>query len=149
MTIDIVALDPGTTTGVAIYGDEGYRALEIKPDTYPHAHESLYDLLCSLDPKIVVYEKFLFRQSQTGVVFRGVEYIGVIELYAQLHYKEVYKISPSDGKAFWDNKKIRALDLWVASSPHAMDATRILLTHRMRTEPQFKEDILQILKHKL
>lgn len=149
MTVEIVALDPGTTTGIAVYQNGKYRAFETRSENYPHPHESLYDILSALKPKVLVYEQFHFRQGMDGAVFKGIEYIGVIELWAQLNYVDVSTITTSDGKGFWDDKKLKAVGVYQKSLGHGMDATRILFRYRMKTDKTFMEQMLPILKEKL
>lgn len=149
MTVEYMSLDPGVTTGVATYGDGKYQAWQMRPGNYSHPHEMLYDMMCNVLPKTVIYEAFHFRQGMDGAVFTGVEYIGIIELYSQLKYSELIKITPSDGKGFWDNKKLAAIGVYQKGLPHGMDAMRILLRHRMKAEPGFMNTVLPLLKENL
>lgn len=143
--VDIVSLDPGTTTGITVYEDERFRSFQLRPDLYPHPHESLFDTLSSLRPKKVIYEAFHFRQNMKGVVFTGVEYIGIIELYAQLNCLEAIVITPSDGKGFWDDKKLKAIGVHNPGHPHANDSTRLMLRHLMK-DKIFMDKMLPFLK---
>lgn len=145
----VVALDPGATIGICILDDDEYEQRQLVPSEYPHPHETLYDILCEIKPKAVIYERFDFRSAKNGAVLVGVEYIGVVELYAQMHCLEVFKISPSDGKAFWTDNKLRAAHMYKRGMPHAMDATRILNTWRMRTDEDFKIAIIEVLRQTL
>lgn len=129
---EIVALDPGVTTGIATFDDNKFRSFHLEPRKYPHPHESLYDTLSALQPKKIIYEAFHFRQNMKGVVFTGVEYIGVIELYAQLHYIEVIIITPSDGKGFWDDKKLKVIGVHNPGHVHGNDAMRLILRYKMK-----------------
>jgi hypothetical protein len=146
--VDIVALDPGVTTGVAVYNNDVFRSFHIEPRKYPHPHEALYDMLCTMNPKTIVYEVFHHRQNMSGVVFTGVEYIGVIELVGQINCLEIVRITPSDGKGFWDDRKLRAIRVHNPGHIHANDAMRILLRHKMK-DPLWMENILPILKETL
>lgn len=149
MAKDFVSLDPGTNTGIASLEGEEYRSFQVEPTRFPHPHEALFDILSELQPKTLIYEAFHHRQGQLGAVFDGVEYIGVIELYGQFKCIEIIKITPSTGKAFWDDKKLKALGLHKPGKPHANDALRLLLTHRMAVDPIWKDNILHVLKEKL
>lgn len=152
MTVEVMALDPGVTTGVAAYevvkGKEIFRSFHIEPRKYPHPHETLYDMICAIEPKKIVYETFHFRQGMDGAVFTGVEYIGVIELAAQLKCLEVVKITPSDGKGFWDDRKLRAIEVFNPGHVHANDAMRVLLRDKMKDQ-LWMDIILPTLKLKL
>lgn len=145
MTTDIVAIDPGVTNGFATVIGQTYKSFQMAPNDFPHPHEALYDLLSNLQPKVIVYERFDFRQAKNGAVLTGVEYIGVIELYAQIKCLEITKNSSSD-MTFWSDDKLRRLSLYNVGKKHANDAMRHLLAHQMRTDPLWKEQIIAQLK---
>lgn len=129
MGIAITSIDPGVTCGFGTYDDNGkYTAFQNKIGK----HILLYSMLKAMEPRVILYEAFHWRQNQLNTVFTGVEYIGVIELYAQQHNIDAITITPADGKGFWTNDKIMALGLWSTGRPHAMDALRILLRHQMK-----------------
>lgn len=144
--MDIIALDPGVTTGIARLDSGEFKSFELRADKYPHPHEALYDVLSSMQPKTIIYEAFHFRQNMKGVEFKGIEYIGVIELYAQLNCLEVIKITPSDGKGFWDDRKLKAMGVHNPGHPHGNDAMRILFRHKMK-DPVWMEEALEKLKY--
>jgi len=152
MTVDVVALDPGVTTGIATYvhvkGEDEFRSFHIEPRKYQHPHEALYDVLCALNPKKIVYEVFHHRQNMSNVVFTGVEYIGVIELVGQLRCLDIVKITPSDGKGFWDDRKLKVIGAHNPGHVHANDAMRVLLRDKMKDQ-LWMESILPTLKLKL
>lgn len=145
---DIVSLDPGVNVGICTLTGEDYYQFETRPEKYPHPHESLFDILTELAPKLIIYERFHSRQNQDNAEFKGIEYIGVIELYAQMKCVETVLMNPQKGqrgKTFWDDHKIKALGLWIPGKGHAMDATRLLLTHQMKNK-EFERRILWVLK---
>lgn len=150
MATDIVTLDPGLTIGIAgLLDGERYLTNQLVPLEYPHPHETVFDVLSELAPKKIIYERFDFRAAKNGAVLTGVEFIGVIEFYAQVKCIEVLKMSASDGKAFWNDNKLRMLGLYHRGKPHANDATRILLTHRMKTEPDWMKSTTEFLHDQL
>jgi len=131
----IVSLDPGKTTGVCTFNGGEYKTYHLKLFEYPRPHSILYEHLSELKPVAIVYEPFHFRAGQLGVVFTGVEYIGVIELWAQQRSVPIEKVTPGTGKGgFWKgNAKIKALGLWnTAANPHGMDALRVMLSLQMK-----------------
>lgn len=147
---NIVALDPGLTIGICILHEDGmYEQRQLVPMEYPHPHETVYDVLTEIHPAAIIYERFDFRAAKNGVVLTGVEFIGVIELYAQLKCLTINKISPSDGKAFWTDNKLRMLKLYKRGMPHANDATRIMNTFRMKTDPVWMKQIAAELRQAL
>ena len=121
----VVSLDPGTTTGVAIYDGkrDDWDRYQLGPKEH---HDQLYDVLESVKPLYVVCETFTF-QPRTKVVLDSVEYIGVMKLWCQHNDRRPTMQTPAQGKAFWGESKLRAVGLWLANQPHAMDATRHLL----------------------
>lgn len=132
---------------MCILHDSGeYESRQLTPMEYPHPHETLYDVISEIGPKVIVYERFDFRAAKNGVVLTGVEFIGVIELYANQKCLEATKISPSDGKAFWTDNKLRMLGLYSRGKPHANDAVRILNTYRMRTDEDWKAKVIEELR---
>lgn len=150
MAVDYISLDPGATIGIAsLASNVDYRSFQLEPNKFPHPHEMLFDVLSEFQPKAIIYEAFHHRQGQLGAVFVGVEYIGVIELYGQLKCIEIIKVTPSTGKAFWNDAKLKALGLYRPGKPHANDAMRILLYHRMAVDLIWRDEILLVLKDKL
>ncbi len=142
---EIAAFDPGVMTGIAAFDGKEFRSFQIEPRLYPHPHEALFDTLSGMQPETIIYEAFHFRQNMKGVVFTGVEYIGVIELFAQLNYIPVIVITPSDGKGFWDDRKLKAIGVHNPGHIHANDAMRLILRHKMK-DGLWMGPILQQLK---
>jgi hypothetical protein len=134
--MNFIALDPGTTTGIAVFDDELDKldAFQIGPEEH---HSELYSLLNGLDPAVVISERFQFRpvdKNRQRIVLDSREYIGVAKLYCQRNRKPFVLQTPAEAKGFWTDDKIRKLDLWIPSHPHAMDATRHLLYYWMRSQ---------------
>ena len=142
----IIAIDPGSTTGFAIMSNHKFRAYQINLTDYPHPHEVLYDHLCEIKPTSIIYEAFLHRQGHSGVVYTGVEFIGVVCLWGQQNQVTTHKINPSDGKAFWTDVKLKALDMYVKGIPHGMDALRVLFTHLSKTNKTWSDDMIEKLR---
>lgn len=146
----IAALDPGLTVGITILNEDGsYEPRQLVPASYPHPHETLYDVLTEINPKVLLYERFDFRAAKNGVILAGVEYIGVIQLYAQTRCLEIHAISPSDGKAFWTDSKLRTLKMYARGLPHANDATRILNTYRMKNDHIWRDKVIEELRQSI
>jgi hypothetical protein len=78
---------------------------------------------------MIVYESFLY-QRRDKVDLRPVEAIGVIKLYHEIYRTPIISQTPSQGKAFWTDDRLKKLDLWEAGQPHAMDALRHLLYYQ-------------------
>lgn len=130
----ILALDPGGTTG--------WRGLEVEgtnhrwghghlgPDIH---HFSLWGLLNSTMPDVVVYESYL--HSPRGKDLMAREYIGVIRLWCEMNPKVERAVQNSaEGKGFWDDDKLTKAGLWTTVK-HTRDATRHLLTYLTKKNP--------------
>lgn len=126
----ILALDPGGTTGWAIYQhgmdwDRGQL-------TGQH-HDDLWQLIDTYYPDTLVYERFLYQRREVtkgvSLVLDSLEYIGVAKLWIQRNPKgrRLVEQTPHQGKHLWTDDKVKALGLWLPGLPHAMDATRHLL----------------------
>lgn len=129
----VMAIDPGTTTGIAVYDDasgQPWTRWELGPDLHH------LDLLQALTfEHTVVYETFIYQRREldkgVSLVLDSCEYIGVIKLHEQSTLDvTLVPQSPAVGKGsggcFWDDQKLKRLGLWV-SSEHERDATRHLL----------------------
>lgn len=127
----ILAIDPGTTTGLAVYLPER-KVIETRQIGPEDHHEVLYKLCYQSDE--IVCEDFNFRPNpgRRKIVLDSKEYIGVVKLVNQ-QYGIPYRLQqPSQAKNLWDDKKLKALrlngsPLWSPGNPHAMDALRHLL----------------------
>lgn len=124
----ILAIDPGTTTGLAVYHttEDRWELAQIGPE--PH-HLALYRLCCNADE--IVCEDFNFRPNpgRRKIVLDSKEYIGIAKLASEQYDIPLRMQLPSQAKGLWSDDKLKALDRWFAgnSYKHAMDATRHML----------------------
>lgn len=119
-----LALDPGGTTGCAIFNgnhDDGISTWEDVYDEY-----TLHDTLESTKPDIIICENFLW-QPRNKVDFRPVKALGIIEGYCTHSGTKLVMQNPSTGKGFWTNAKLKACGEYVVGSEHERDAVRHLL----------------------
>lgn len=136
----IIAFDPGGTTGWACYTDEiGCKRFYGSGEYGPHPHHvELHNLLEVQQPDVVVCERFDYVGGKVTVDLMAPQYIGVMELWVRMN--GAMSLSPSrvplvmqsrSLKDFWDNGKLKALDLYRPQSqmPHANDAMRHLLVY--------------------
>lgn len=147
----ILTIDPGTTTGWALYnpftGD--VECGQLGP--WPHhmiLHDFVLDTLTTAGQfereLVVVYESFEFRQQRErdNLVLDSREYIGVVKLAKQEadfvvendseeQTFEIVSFTASAGKFFVGDKKLRMLGWYepTAGQPHARDALRHLCRH--------------------
>lgn len=135
----ILAFDPGETTGWAAYSArfDTYRCGELDDDL-----GNLYAFMTKAKPSKVAYETFRKRAQIDTDRLYSPQVIGVIRLWAQQKYIPTFKFSPSQTKSFWTDVKIKRLGLWVPGQKHAMDAVRVLLTCRQKTDKTWFREIL-------
>jgi hypothetical protein len=134
----VIALDPGGTTGVAIFQrtehadlDNGtWERFELKPGH----HRTLWELLTGGGPwTTVIWERFMYQRREldkgVSLSLASVEYIGICKLYEDFHEEDVTFVeqTPAQAKNLWTDNKLKTLGLYMASAPHANDATRHLL----------------------
>lgn len=155
--ISIIGLDPGGTTGWALYTASVIHNVNDIPEYYNekfisgqkgpgHHHLSLWRLLeqWTTANTIIVCESFEFRRnekdrSRDNIVLDSREYIGVVNLYGQ-HFEAttsgmpgVFKIvyqTAGLGKGFWTDKKLAVVEKLAMPKTrwtHANDAMRHLL----------------------
>lgn len=142
-----MAIDPGVTTGIATYTPkfDSYYTYEVRFSNFLHPHKELYDYLQGIAPDFIIYEAFHYRQGQLGAEFVGIEYIGVVELWCQQNQIPKYKITPSDGKGFWNLQKIKTVGLW-SPRKQEMDAVKLLLTYLMKFHAEWKSRYIEKLR---
>jgi hypothetical protein len=128
----IVAFDPGGTTGVASYDDQEEEWARTQLIGYHH--KELWEWLLNHDPQVIIYERFMYqrRELTKGVSLNldAVEYIGVLKLWEKMSSPlspQLICQTPHQAKKFWDDNKLKTLNLYMAGAPHANDATRHLL----------------------
>lgn len=149
--VRIDALDPGGTTGVAMFEQEIIQGEWIGKPTFdflqlgpqPH-HFQLYSFLeirQTFNYRIVC-ESFQNRGMDKRI--EAAEYIGVVRLTEQIrnhkqqgtytdltefvYWQTASVIKGNDSKKiFWTDDKVKHLGLWVPGQRHAMDALKHLL----------------------
>jgi len=128
MTVKVLALDPGVTTGIAtLDSSDAVHADQVKCD-----HRAFYDFLVGYDPDTIVFERFVY-QRRDKVELWPVEVIGVIRLYSEQFEVPLFAQTPSQAKNLWTNDKLEKIGLWQTGMKHSMDAVRHLLYHLVVT----------------
>src|SRR3954447_23572710 len=140
-TLTVLALDPGGTTGWAMYRAEQLYNIDGEPEFYNELylcgqmgpeehHQQLYHWLehNHTSEYHVVYESFEYRnKSREGLVLISREYIGVIKLFdAERGGVVLVKQGPSTAMAFVKDTHLKKLGVWDWRQVHAMDAYRHL-----------------------
>lgn len=157
----IVALDPGETTGWAVYNtsyilqppvpsgynrwqfsEQEYTGGHIEPEKTDH-HNQLYNFLCMQLCRglIILYEAYEGHSEIVETI--TAEYVGVIKLLGARKGNgggvQLVRQRPQV-QEFWDDDKLKKLGVWIPGRRHAMSATRHLLHYQVFT--QNREDIL-------
>ena len=136
MTLRIIALDPGGTTGWALADIEEGGHIEFKHDMLERMnhHKELHDTLESFEPDIIVCESFEYRNAnRPGLELISVEYIGVMKLFAETSGTPYVMQKAAQGKirdkptAFVKPDNLKRLSLYHPNQVHAMDAYGHLL----------------------
>src|ERR1043166_6862828 len=140
----ILAFDPGITTGYAMLNGEIYEFGHL-----PDRLAGIFNFLNVRRPDELLYEDFKHRPQMMKAELHSVKVIAIIELWSDLHNVPIKnKPLPARAKAFWTDKKIKALDLWYPGERHAMDALRVLLTHKSQVDEVWYNAMLEKLRDK-
>lgn len=146
--VRIDALDPGGTTGVAMFeqeiiqgewiGKPKFDFLQLGPEPHHSGLFTLLELRFTFNHHIVC-ESFQNRGMDKRI--EAAELIGVVKLSEQIrelkslgatsghvHWQTASVIKGNDSKKiFWTDDKVKHLGLWVPGQRHAMDALKHLL----------------------
>jgi hypothetical protein len=132
----IIALDPGTTTGVCFgLKRNDMEILYVAPHEERYSLAELYNLLDkfmndSVGHADIIYEDFMYRNhARAGLDLTPVKMIGIIELFIERHEPLVLatKQSPATGKAFYKDDELKRIGCYAVGMQHGRDATRHLL----------------------
>lgn len=131
--LKILAIDPGGTTGYAVgfYKDSHLDLIvleeKMSPGKFMYLLQSVH--LHDPDPLHLIYEDFQYRNyARMGLDLTPVKLIGVMELFLEQTVSVTgYKQSPSSGKSFYQDDKLKMLGAYAVGRQHGRDATRHLL----------------------
>jgi hypothetical protein len=150
----VVALDPGGTTGWALLRGDWIEGEFVNRDELygqlgpsPH-HRALLRLLelWSTHNFVIVCESFQERPEKDWTVTIALEYIGVVNTFVEENpHVHLVMQSPSQGKGFWDDRKLKKIDMYYRGMRHARDASRHLL-HWLSFGPLKDETYIRRLK---
>ena len=145
----ILAIDPGGTTGFALYSVGVVTADQLGPDEH---HWRLERRLDNLRPSVLIYERFEHRNAPFAKLISN-EYIGVIKCWAQKN-PEVKLVAQgsSQAKHWATDNKLAALGLLLkplTKNRNANDATRhfvYFVCHNRRAPRELREKYMDILR---
>lgn len=126
----VIGVDPGRTTGIAVY--DGLGDAELLQTTPGVVHEVVDALLSCIGPhrpRLVAIERFVVgtRASRSASAKAGEttrELIGMVRATAIRHNAAVVERSASEVKPWATDKRLEAAGLLVRGMPHACDAAR-------------------------
>jgi hypothetical protein len=142
----ILAVDPGKTTGLALFDGHSLTAWQAETWDAVEQVERFLDRAAQLDDVLIV-ESFVIGQA-TLRKGRGenwsLESIGAIRYLHRrmgepciLHFQQASSVM-----RFATNEKLRAVGWWTQGQEHARDATRHILTY-LATRGELPDDIHQ------
>jgi hypothetical protein len=156
--LELVSLDPGGTTGWASYSAdmlfvdnvkaeyfrERFNSGEIGPDEH---HRRLFEFLemKRTHSFVIICESFQYRPNMDSAELISNEYIGVVKKFHQDFEVPVVWQTKSYGRGFFDDAKLKKLQVFNRGMGHANDAMGHLLQY-MVFGPFDRVDILKGLK---
>lgn len=129
----LLAVDPGHTTGWCLFDkDPNTEYVSIQRyDAIAYNNLEWWNLLHTLNPKHVVYERFALyghkAESQINSEFYTCEIIGITKLFAQLYHVPCDVQTAQIGKSIWKDDKLKQFGYYVKNK-HSRDAVRHGLT---------------------
>jgi hypothetical protein len=131
--VRIIAIDPGIMTGY-VYAElnETAGTVEYYPFQMTDEVDDLWRRLIKFEPRYIIIEDFEFRsRSRTGLVLFPVQLIGVTRLYELVAAPNgkcaTFIQKAAQGKSYYTDNMLKALDLYKRGVPHGMDASRHLM----------------------
>jgi hypothetical protein len=135
--LELLALDPGETTGCAIWypSTEEIYLFQLDTRQIGPGHDHILFILKTLAPAHVRYEDYRVYGHMTDqhafAHLHTARFIGAIEV--ALHIAELTEHSSSclavHAKAFWTDEKLKMCNLYDPGMNHARDAQRHLLRY--------------------
>lgn len=125
----LLALDPGETTGAAIFNSTSFiRGAQLNTADPQGALNSLNEIFFQADPTIVVMEEYRVYghklAQHVGSSLSTPRLIGMIETLCHQRGIPYHKQGANLAKGFVKNDHLRAWNMWSVSMKHALDATR-------------------------
>ncbi len=126
----VVAVDPGGTTGLAVWSpDLGLSLREVSPAI--DAVFWLADMARTLEPTTFVVEKYIITPATAKLSQQhdALEIIGALKYLVRKYDHKMVMQSPSEAKAYSTNDKLKRVGWYRPGLDHARDASRHLLLH--------------------
>lgn len=142
-----LAIDPGKATGFASYWDGEHRAWWLPYDPKQGAFDaalSMRDWIKRGMFDLVVCESIVITgrtHKKSQDVLLSVEQIGIARWLCHENDTEFVTQTPSEGKAFGTDQKLRALGWWTVGLDHPRDASRHLMLALTKRDSAFAADL--------
>lgn len=148
--IQIIAFDPGLTTGLAIIEDDEWFAGQY---TFQQIGDVLHNWgqnpAASFQPGCVLVCESFTINNQTAKNSQApwsLEVIGLIRYLSMRHHIDLVFQQPSAAKNLIKDQVIKDAGLWKKGTPHAMDAMRHALHYAITQRGMYKEALLSSLE---
>lgn len=146
---EIVALDPGKATGIAVFdvSSRDHHAfwfpydvtgVELTAMAWLNAKLQLGNVSVVVSESIVITAKTA-KKSQD--VLASIEQIGIARWLCACYDVIFVTQTPSEGLGFGTDSKLHALDWWSVGVDHPRSASRHLLTYLCKTDSEFARDL--------
>ena len=129
-----MSIDPGVDVGMGVYR-LGANILNMRAWQDQYTHDKFIGMLNEYHPDVIVCESFDHR-AKDNANYTPVEYIGLVKWYVERRPTELVFQTPSFGKSYFDNIKLKKLGLYVPGEDHVdeMMAVRHMLQFLMKND---------------
>lgn len=139
---EILTVDPGKQTGLALWRDGQYYAWDLP---WEEAMDWVEDEITGGNFKGTVVSESISITAQTHKkgpqVLVSVEQIGIMRRLCKVWGLEFATQSPQEAKSFGTDTKLRALGWWVIGTDHARDAGRHMVLYRCLNDSAFASEL--------
>lgn len=122
-----ISIDPGETVGWAVWHEEG--------QLFDQGEYEWEDFLVHLEKMLekdaidhIIMEDYRLRKSASKAMinnqFLTVQVIGVIKWFSRKYDIPLTLQLPAQAKQFWDNDKLKMIDVYERGQRHSRDAVR-------------------------
>lgn len=129
----ILALDPGETSGLAIWDpeDKNIRLEQLDTKDLVHSFKALMGLFAMWRPYHIRFEDYRVyghkADDHINSTLHTSQLIAMIKLAAALNNIPCSSVMASAAKGFWTDEKLKMVGAYSKGLPHARDAERHLL----------------------
>lgn len=142
--VNVVAIDPGVTTGVAMWierahPESGYQGLEA------YSAQEVWDLLCDVDPRVVILEQFIPYQRVDDNGAKTLEICGWVKAWSYTNNRRLYVHDPQYRLAFRGIAETTCLRLNIPLNPeHIKDAFMHLFRWKTDDAEGFRGKLVEL-----